>query len=97
VNIIDEDISAPECERLRAYGIHFRQIGAAIGRLGMKDREDILPLLHRLKRPTLYIRRLLRHSEFRTQAQRMGKVARVRHTGVSYWQIQVKGEQTVSW
>lgn len=43
VNIIDEDISAPECERLRAYGIHFRQIGAAIGRLGMKDREDILP------------------------------------------------------
>ena len=54
MNILDEDISAPECERLRAYGIHFRQIGMTVGRLGMKDREDILPLLHRLKQPTFF-------------------------------------------
>jgi hypothetical protein len=54
VNILDEDISVPECERLRVYKIHFRQIGVEIGRSGMKDREEILPLLHRLKRPTFF-------------------------------------------
>jgi hypothetical protein len=128
MNIVDEAIGAPECQRLRAYRIHFRQIGAGVGRTGMKDREDILPLLHRLKQPTFftldhgfyhpmllhqgyclvfldvwddeaaeYIRRLLRHPEFRTQAQRMGKVVCVRHSGVSYWQIPVKEEQTASW
>ena len=42
-----------------------------------------------------YIRRFLRHPEFRTQAQRMGKVTRVRHGGVSYWQVQVKEELTL--
>lgn len=128
MNIVDEAIGAPECQRLRTYGIHFRQIGAAIGRLGMKDREDILPLLHRLKQPTFftldhgfyhplllhqeyclvfldvwddeaaeYIRRFLRHPEFRTQSQRMGKVARVRHSGVGYWQMHMKEERSLSW
>ena len=128
MNIVDEDISAPECEQLRTHGIHFRQIGVTIGRSGMKDQEEILPLLHRLKQPTFftldhgfyhaillhsgyclafldvwedeaaeYIRRFLRHPEFRTQAQRMGKVVRVRHGGVRYWQIHVKGEHTLSW
>jgi hypothetical protein len=47
VNILDEDISAIERERLRARKIHFRQIGAEIGRFGMKDRTDIIPLLRR--------------------------------------------------
>jgi len=128
VNILDEDISAPECEQLRASKIHFLQIGVDIGRSGMKDREGIIPLLHRLKRPTFftqdhgfyhptlrhqeyclvfldiwedeaaeYIRRFLRHPELRTQSQRMGKVARVRHSGVSYWQINQRGEQALSW
>lgn len=54
MNILDEDISAPECERLRAHKIHFRQIGVDIGRSGMKDHEGVIPLLHRLKRPTFF-------------------------------------------
>ena len=80
----------------------------------MKDEDDILPLLHRLRRPTLltldrdfykpkwrhpgyclvwfdvyddeaayFIRRFLRHPEFRTQAKRMGKIIEVRHGGLS--------------
>jgi hypothetical protein len=53
VNILDKDMSAPERERLHDHKIHFRQVGVEIGRSGMKDREEILPLLHRLKRPTL--------------------------------------------
>lgn len=128
MNILDEDISAPECARLRTYKLHFRQIGGVIGNSGMKDREEILPLLHRLKHPTFftldhgfyhptllhqryclvfldvwddeaaeYIRRFLRHSEFRTQTQRMGKIARVRHRSVSYWQIHIREERTLRW
>lgn len=128
MNVLDEDIGQSQGQHLAARKIHFRKIGAGVGRTGMKDREDILPLLHRLKQPTFftldhgfyhpmllhqgyclvfldvwddeaaeYIRRLLHHPEFRTQAQRMGKVARVRHTGVNYWQVRVKGELTLSW
>jgi hypothetical protein len=128
VNILDEDISVPECEQLRVYKIHFRQIGVEIGRSGMKDREEILPLLHRLKRPTFftldhgfyhptllhqgyclvfldiwedevaaYIRRFFRHAAFRTQAQRVGKVVRVHHSGVNYWQADIKKVQALRW
>ncbi|MGH9801169.1 MAG: hypothetical protein ACRD82_12460 [Blastocatellia bacterium] len=44
-----------------------------------------------------YIRRFLRHSAFRTQAQRMGKVVRVRPTGLSWWEIDDKSEHALSW
>ena len=128
MNILDEDISAPACEQLRAHKIHFRQIGVDIGRSGMKDREDIIPLLHRLKSPTFftldhgfyhptllhqggclvfldvwddevaeYIRRFLRHSEFRTHSQRIGKIVRVRHSGVRYWQVHQRRERDLKW
>ena len=128
MNILDEDISFLERERLRARKIHSRQIGAEIGRLGMKDRNDIIPLLHTLRHPTFFsrdhgfyhpssrhsayclvhldvafyevaefIRRFLRHTVFRTRSQRMGKVVRVRHSGVSYWQVNIKGEHAFNW
>jgi hypothetical protein len=32
-----------------------------------------------------FVRRFLRHSEFDTQAQRMGKIVRVSHTGMALW------------
>ena len=94
----------------------------------MKGRGEIIPLLHTLRRPTLFtrdhdfykadlchrgyclvfldvdfdeaaefIRRFLRHAAFRTQAQRMGRVVRVHHSGVSYWQARVKKAHTFSW
>lgn len=128
MNILDEDIGQSQRDQLEIWKIHFRQIGGEIGTSGMKDYEGILPLLHRLKRPTFftldhgfyrprlrhhgyclvfldvwdneaatYIRRFLRHPEFRTQAQRMGKVARVRRSGISYWQAQLKKSQTLRW
>ena len=56
MNILDEDISVIERERLRARKIHFRQIGVEIGRLGMKDRTDLIPLLHTLRHPTFFTR-----------------------------------------
>jgi hypothetical protein len=45
----------------------------------------------------VYIRRFLRHVAFRTQAQRMGRVARVRSSGVSYWQVNTQDEHTLGW
>jgi hypothetical protein len=128
VNILDEDISVIECERLRARKLHFRQNGKGVGRSGMKDRDDLIPLLHTLRRPTFFtrdhgfyhpsllhpayclvyldvafdeiaefIRRFLRHAAFRTQVQRMGKVVSVHHSRVSYWQVNMKKAQALSW
>jgi len=128
VNIIDEDIGSRQCQHLAAWKIHCQKIGIGIGRLGLKDRDGIIPLLHQLKRPTFftldhgfyhpmllhqgyclvfldvwddeaaeYIRRFLRHRVFRSQVQRMGKVARVRHSGISYWQLEQRKEQSLGW
>ena len=128
MNVLDEDIASSQRELLRARKIRFRKIGVDIGRLGMKDREQIIPLLHTLRRPTFFtqdhgfyhpalrhpdyclvyldvafkeaanfIYRFLRHQAFRTEAQRMGKVIRIRHSGLTYWQVSDEKERVVSW
>ncbi len=128
MNILDENINDPQRWRLVAWKIHFRQIGFEVGLSGMKDRNDIIPFLHSLRRPTFftrdhdffnarlrhtgyclvlldvrpqeaaeYIRRVLRHPAFRTRAQRMGKVIRAHHDGLSYWQVGERREQTLDW
>jgi hypothetical protein len=116
LNILDENIIASQRAQLKKWRIRFSQIGTEIGRQGMKDQDDILPLLHRSRSPTFFthdlgffdpsmghqnycvvcldvpaketaafIRRLLRHSEFRNHRQRLGKVIlwRVKETYVS--------------
>jgi len=128
VNILDENIDAYQRQRLQAAKIRFRQIGVEIGRSGMKDRNDILPLLRALHRPTFftrdhdfyhpqlrhpshclvhldvapdevaeYIRRFLRHPAFRPRAQRMGKVVRVRSSGIHYWSFGKRRERAMEW
>lgn len=128
MNILDENILFWQRERLSALRIHSRQIGVGIGRKGMDDRNQIIPLLHSLRYPTFftrdhdfykpdlrhseyclvcldippdevaeYIHRFLRHPQFRAQSQRMGKVIRVRHSGVSYWQMKLEAERALSW
>jgi hypothetical protein len=108
--------------------IHSRQIGVDIGRKGMDDLHQIIPLLHSLRRPTFftrdhdfydpdwrhsghclvcldvspeevaeYVHRFLRHKSFRTQAQRMGKVVRIRHSGLSWWETGDSTEHAASW
>lgn len=54
--ILDENIIAPERARLRAWRIHFRVIGLDVGHFGMKDQEEIIPLLHGLRHPTFFTR-----------------------------------------
>jgi len=128
MNVLDENIVFRQRKQLQLWKIHLRQIGVELGQAGMKDRNEIIPLLHTLKRPTFftrdhdyykpdlrhpgyclvlldvafdeaaeYTRRFLRHAEFRTQSQRMGKVIRVRHSGISFWQVKLEAERALSW
>lgn len=46
--ILDENIDEPQRRRLEMWRIHIRQIGVEVGHLGMKDRDEIIPLLHSL-------------------------------------------------
>jgi hypothetical protein len=128
MNILDENIPFGQRQLLTDRRIHFRQIAREIARAGLDDREQIIPLLHRLRHPTFftrdqdfyksdlrhqgyclvyldilpdhaaeYIRRFLRHPSFRTQAQRMGKVVRVRHASLSWWEVGVKTGGAAIW
>lgn len=45
----------------------------------------------------IFIRRLLRYPDFKTQAQRMGKVIRVSRAGISFWQLHQRHEQIAPW
>jgi hypothetical protein len=56
VIILDENIIASQCDRLREWRIPFRQVGSDIGRKGMDDVEEILPLLHQQSSATFFTR-----------------------------------------
>lgn len=45
----------------------------------------------------LYIRRFVRHPEFRTAARRMGCVARVNPSGIAIWRRGAQQEQHINW
>jgi len=45
----------------------------------------------------LFVRRLLRHPDFRTQVNRMGKVIRVSRAGISFWRQHKAKEEHVRW
>ena len=53
MNILDENVAESQRQRLRDRGLRIRQIGYDVGRKGIKDPE-IIPLLHRLRRSTLF-------------------------------------------
>jgi hypothetical protein len=128
MTVLNENIDVIQRRQLRQWKIHFRRIGGEVGRYGMKDRNEIIPLLHTLRHVTfftrdhdfyhpwlhhpdyclvylevtpneaaLFLRRLLRHPHFHTQAQRMGKVARVHYEGISFWQIRADKQQDLTW
>lgn len=44
-----------------------------------------------------FVRRFLRHTEFNTEAQRMGRVVRVAHSGITFWQLHQELETHVDW
>jgi len=56
--VLDENVAEDQCRLLRKWRLRFRQIGQDVGQQGMKDEEHMLPLLHKLDRPTLFTRDL---------------------------------------
>ena len=52
---MDENIVLDQRLLLTKWKIHFRRIIEEFGRRGAKD-DDIIPLLHRLRRPTFFTR-----------------------------------------
>lgn len=56
MNILDENIDAVARQQLLSFKIPFRHIGSDIGHSGMKDLNDVIPLLHRLRMPTFFTR-----------------------------------------
>lgn len=54
--VLDENINAIQRRQLKQWKIHFRHIGAEVGRYGMKDRNEIIPLLHSLRHVTFCTR-----------------------------------------
>ena len=115
MNVLDENVTRDQADLLRHWHISFRSISRDLGCQGTPD-ENIIPLLLKLKEPTLltrdgdffqrrliharyslawfnvragetayFIRRFLFHPLFRTKAQRLGKVLRIRPQSVAYW------------
>ncbi len=44
-----------------------------------------------------FVRRLLRHPAFDTEATRLGAVIRLSHTGLTVWRLHEESEQRVDW
>jgi len=51
----------------------------------------------RMDDASYYLRRLLRHAQFRTQSARMGTVIRVRPQGLHYWLLNQSHLRQFSW
>lgn len=44
-----------------------------------------------------FVRRVLRHTAFRTKARRMGKVIRASHGGLAVWSLHAEKEELLDW
>ncbi len=53
MNILDENLVAQECDKLREWRIAFRQFGRHLSSCGTPD-ENLIPLLHRSPQPTFF-------------------------------------------
>ena len=127
MNVLDENIPRNQRELLLSWRFSVRQIGYDVGRKGIQD-DEIIPLLHQLRRPTfftrdsdffnrklchqqyclvymdvdkyeaaLFVRRLLRHSELNTQANRMGAVIRISHRGLVLYRHHTEQLSSLNW
>jgi hypothetical protein len=55
MNVLDESVPRDQADLLRLWGVRFRLIAGELAQPGIAD-EDIVPLLRRLKQPTLLSR-----------------------------------------
>ena len=54
--ILDENIIASQKEQLKRWRIHFSRIGADVGHRGMNDFDEVIPLPHKISKPTFFTR-----------------------------------------
>lgn len=79
MNLLDENILESQRQKLLAWHIKVKQIGHEVGRPGMADLEEIIPLLYRLRRVTLFTRDLgfykreFRHAAYGLVCLQVGK------------------------
>ena len=45
----------------------------------------------------VFVRRLLRHEEFKTQGKRLGSVIQVSQVGIRYWRLNAEHEKRAGW
>jgi hypothetical protein len=60
-------------------------------------RYSLVYLAIRKDEVAIFVRRLLRHREFSTEAKRMGAVIRVAHVGLSVWRLHAEKEVHLGW
>jgi hypothetical protein len=58
MNILDENIPESQRQLLKGWRIQAQQVGQGLGHKGMKDEEQLIPLLHSLRQPVLFTRDL---------------------------------------
>ncbi|MBI1928467.1 hypothetical protein HYR99_30020 [Candidatus Poribacteria bacterium] len=58
MNILDENIIIAQYQQLLAGGIRAHRMGHEIGQPGIDDKDQIIPLLHRLRRSNFFTRDL---------------------------------------
>jgi hypothetical protein len=91
----DEEI-LPFLLRLRRPTLFTRDLGL-YNRSLCHARYGLVTLAIRQQEAAHFVRRLLRHPDFNTQAKRMGAVVRVMHTGLAAWHIHAKHEVRLGW
>jgi hypothetical protein len=52
--LLDENIPESQRRQLKECRVRVQQIGPDIGQKGMKDRDQVIPLLHSLRQPVLF-------------------------------------------
>lgn len=58
MNILDENIAESQRQLLKTWRLRFRQIGQDIGHQGMKDQDQVIPLLLSMRQAALFTRDL---------------------------------------
>jgi hypothetical protein len=54
MNILDENMLASQRQMLKSWRVRAKQIGKDVGYQGMKDQNQVIPLLHSLRQPILF-------------------------------------------
>jgi hypothetical protein len=93
--LLDEEI-IPLLQRLR-HPTFFTRDSDFYKRDLCHPRYSLVYLSIQKSEAALFVRRFLRHRDFKTQFSRMGKVIRVSHAGISFWQRHQSREQQVRW